>query len=938
MPNIPVIQESQFIGCLHSNSYYQVNSTLRAFIDDLEFRDQLPYINSENMTLYCRVALHFGATRVLPILFSYMKELNWSIPQGSLSQFITKEYGKTKISDYFLKTRHGKHILADYENKPAILSKDQLEQLCSLDLGEISESTKSYQFIPSSLDNFSQESKNPYNAFSVKLIGVLQGVGAMLQSPKLKVPIYPAKSSIKEPIEKTIQKMTRQITRPSYRFKEDTSLEVIDNNMCRAIDEDDAQLMGYCIDWLISKNISLSFLFKKSYIGFIDEYAFRTESELKSLYPIKQTSNRELFGICCIEEILKQNSFAILIKLCSYPQLLPGIQQEICLGSFFSEASTKYRGYAIRELLMVICSYPEHIESYWQNVKEYFHYYRLRQILWYAVEPNYLKINNVIRKNEDDFLQYIQRTITNNSSKITPKWLGGLAQFIHVYFPGAELIRKIWLPLPPEMTSGISKQLTLYPRELSYNPAILNMPLKYLLPGVDLQSSIANYSLRILSHGIGTLGLFDSQKINYSGESLELKTHSALIEKENLKPITYLGRDGINIITSPEDTQMPYVQRGKESFMPVATMRNNKLLGGFFASAKTYGSSKEGDVIQTAFDATVTGGCMVGAGMILRDNKGREFSLTSPHIVIPDDFIGEELISSPIPHSYELTMIETLKNHIPFIKATQKGKPVLYYELPTTAYILYGLSLNLEKKMSDELLRDYVKIIKEHHQWYVTELKNLSESLDIEIIPFSTLDSLGFIEQDPLDVLKKLIPEEPNPTLSQVRDVMLEHLKNQPGKVGEVYQYISKQYQQSNPDLPSNNPNPLINLCRVSYMASYALLNAKYNLNINVIMADEESQLFRGYEKIFSKTFGSLKTVSYIPPLIPQETGSNLFYQTKAVPEINRLIQAGLIKYLYLAQGAIAIGSAQFYLDALYKISEILFSNFEDSTTSQHKP
>ena len=149
----------------------------------------------------------------------------------------------------------------------------------------------------------------------------------------------------------------------------------------------------------------------------------------------------------------------------------------------------------------------------------------------------------------------------------------------------------------------------------------------------------------------------------------------------------------------------------------------------------------------SGFKQYVTAGCMIGASLEAIDQHGHRLPFIQHHLPLhPSQIIKDFELDSF--SAYKEVLFFQLQNFVQFIKATSESKPSVFFHLPYYDYLLFGIQLFVNEKVTYEALKEFNEIIKNQSEEYFKEINALFSIADIDVeigSPFNPIfDNLIF--------------------------------------------------------------------------------------------------------------------------------------------------------------------------------------------------
>ena len=317
---------------------------------------------------------------------------------------------------------------------------------------------------------------------------------------------------------------------------------------------------------------------------------------------------------------------------------------------------------------------------------------------------------------------------------------------------------------------------------------------------------------------------------------------------------------------------------GEQQFWPMSFEKNNKIVGGAFVYPWICGSkSQKKNIGKNTFNIFntrsikfyITGMCMFGDSLMGIDVKNLIYILTDTKqelhqdvrfVVIKDSCVASELSL----HAYEMFILNSLINFIPFMKALGEQQNVaINFHLPVPEYQLYGIRLYFENKMSFELLLKYIDIVSAKGAILKKHLESISILHQIQIKIHSPLDDLNIAHV--LNDIKNMIYT----TEKSLLDFFIGKLLVLQNEFGKTWQHFFK----------SKSFSRLQDLNNASYVIMLAGAVIKYGAE-NVCLMDnfDEIPIGREYSKHFSQAFGEVLAFHWLSSVFLHDGVKNSIY------------------------------------------------------------
>lgn len=452
-----------------------------------------------------------------------------------------------------------------------------------------------------------------------------------------------------------------------------------------------------------------------------------------------------------------------------------------------------------------------------------------------------------------------------------------------------------------------------------------------------------------LGHAEQTIAEFD-----YSGNTLKLKKSRGNPEfQSNLASrLSFFGSEKKNIHGPKNLKQTPNILADNRN-IPVSLSgeikEGSSSNTGFWGEFDIFGDTKDSNKEMNSkmeYQSVVTAACMVGVTFVaqVQDINGHIKTISLTHPGAEDEIEqGSKIISMSCefkPHLYEKYTMAQLREDMTFIKGVMKPGGKLIHDLPTSNYINYGIRYYLQGLFNRKQLIEYIQTIREHDEWYRKEFAKLAAEFDIEIITFSTLDSLGFARDsnpekivDFIDEQMKDMQEATNQEKeNKLASCFIETLKKEKGHVGEIYRNLPESTIKQE---IYDDAKPLLALNYLDYQAilAWAKLESAQEEGkpkpeeVLLFYPKEESHIPEKAAVNF-KDYGPYHAVTWIPTIIPQKTDdktkSKMFYSNDGVTTMNTLVDQGLVHLQGLMAYAISNNNPELYIYTKNLIEEML--------------
>jgi hypothetical protein len=696
-----------------------------------------------------------------------------------------------------------------------------------------------------------------------------------------------------------------------------------------------------------------------------------------------------------LELLFDRQSFSVLKVLCSSQDTLVLLQNYIRDNDLVHKAFRRNSGLS-SQLLLVILNNPEQASDMLKSERALAVISSTDDMMPdYTAESTERGFLNPLDSLLDSIFNF-SSNLSKFSGNLTLRQK--VADFVRENIPRARVLQQLYLPLAAAQQQMIIKGIGNIESE-SQSAMVENIPLpgvKYLFGLLELDRVYKFQShrtgkpffLKLFPHGIISIAENESELVRaknqdtkanpekkvseqpkeqkkkatkakkeekeiseqskgvvvYSGKKGDLKHptgSSVKITSELANRARFFGNKALQKSVPAVPSQTPNILSDGKRYIPVSFDGSHYNHRGFWGSYKTYGDPPKNDP-QATYKAAVTGACMVGTtlyGRMLNDQGEviQSIRLTHPNEAIPPGFRMDKIECPFESHVYEHYNFAMLRETIPFIKSTLEPGAPLYYDLPTTNYLMYGMKYYLNGLMSETLFIKYVETIKDHDKMSREKLHQLEQEFGVTIIPRSTLDDLGFNRMTGEELLRYVhhsIPDEMRQADYQsqaacLAQSMIKNLASQTGSIGKLYSHIPEDY-------TAKDEDPLLALSRLDYAALYAYAKLESanrthsppgEHDILGFMPQDEVHVFQSYAKLFAQQYGSLDAIDWLPTLMPQNASaeaSKLFYVEEGIDELNQLIDSGLVQFQSMLASAITTDNPQLYMSTLQKIIECL--------------
>lgn len=192
-------------------------------------------------------------------------------------------------------------------------------------------------------------------------------------------------------------------------------------------------------------------------------------------------------------------------------------------------------------------------------------------------------------------------------------------------------------------------------------------------------------------------------------------------------------------------------KRKDEIFLPVIINDKEKMIGFYIFPwvEKNILSSFQG------FNRFVTGGCLFGSSLKAVDQSGNKFILIRHHLN-PSKIYDIDFDESGL-NVYEEALFSELENIAILINkfSTKDARKELFFHLPSYDYLLFGIKLFINGKMSLYALEKFINLVFGKAESYRIRLMDLFSS-NIELFIQSPFDNLVSVKNNLKDILSTL--------------------------------------------------------------------------------------------------------------------------------------------------------------------------------------
>ncbi len=259
-----------------------------------------------------------------------------------------------------------------------------------------------------------------------------------------------------------------------------------------------------------------------------------------------------------------------------------------------------------------------------------------------------------------------------------------------------------------------------------------------------------------LIHGLVVLGHVQKQETSLTLGNRTLAFADKSSDQRYYKKVTELLRKLLNannpsLVRFPEKrSPLVNTSRREEVFIPVT-----------IGTLSSYINARTDTPLKQDFYGIkryVTAGCIAGSAIqaVVRVVRTEENSLdaNSVHIEHLTPLINHRLQISPNQKIvevqmfcdfslFEIALFEQFQKTCALISATKApATPILYYHLPYWDYILFGLKLYVDNKMTAEALSDLIKIVWGQKEKHIYKLEQIAKQHHITLFISSPFDNL----------------------------------------------------------------------------------------------------------------------------------------------------------------------------------------------------
>ncbi len=238
--------------------------------------------------------------------------------------------------------------------------------------------------------------------------------------------------------------------------------------------------------------------------------------------------------------------------------------------------------------------------------------------------------------------------------------------------------------------------------------------------------------------------LLNTDYFVFSGRKLQLK------EKNELNRLNIKQHIGLlELIKSISNNSFEYSStrvianesRRDEVFIPIKI--SEKLGSYFYPWIKDYSNSNLSIDSFSGFRKFCTAGCMFGSNLVGIDQFGFKIGLIKHDIKFSEDQkIQEVVFDNQAFNVYEEIFLQELEKICNFINiiSLKKENKNLFVHLPYYDYIVFGINLFLNKRLTYTALRDFIEIVKGNVKNYISKINSICQSLEISISTISPFD------------------------------------------------------------------------------------------------------------------------------------------------------------------------------------------------------
>ncbi|MDF1795043.1 MAG: hypothetical protein P1U63_00760 [Coxiellaceae bacterium] len=270
----------------------------------------------------------------------------------------------------------------------------------------------------------------------------------------------------------------------------------------------------------------------------------------------------------------------------------------------------------------------------------------------------------------------------------------------------------------------------------------------------------------------------------------------------------------------------------------------------------------------------VSGSCLFGDHLIGLTNTGESIVMTDMDMNLPEGMIIESVVAKSKHHAYELLIHQQLDLMWPMMQAMSTDDVTLQFHLPVPEYILFGIELYQNGKMSLQALQNYVTAVVEKGYTHKILLNAFKQITGCHVVVSSPLDCLA------LETLKALSLDELATAASCINATT-------------IYDDLKK----SAHWFAINQAAPATSLSDISYQ-SYAVHVAMHthdHLTTAVIDNFNEKTICRKYTKLFPEA-PTVLGLHYLPALGPANSKACWFQAEEHEVKLQHLIKTGKYK------------------------------------------
>ncbi|KTD57398.1 hypothetical protein [Legionella shakespearei] len=987
---LEVLIPNKFRQAIKNNDYDVLRANLIALTQDV--RSRWDY-DAQDFLSFLYQAVQENRIDILLLLYAYLPDLGIELPGKTPIEFIRTIQQKIESDTGRVKTEvEGGFFVRSFQDISSFsLSPQEMQKIEEFNPELIKQGhfspQKHLNEVPqffSGLENSDFKTRQQLQYSYAKFIKKMESFMESLAQNKFELPQNSNTAKAPSRRKRLIDGLTypfqahpvtnKRVTRENFQNS------LVYKRLIDAVDDNNEYLAEKCLAIFRNKDISLD-----AVLNYASDFAL----------PARQMS--------ILSRLFSKDSLSILKVLCSKPDTLVLVQNHIRDNNLVSRTLYKNE-LSSSELLLAILNNPE-------QALAMLHSERTLAVISSSEDlmPDY-----TAESMERGFLNPLDslfESIFSLSSNLN-KFSGNLAlrqkvaDFVRENIPRSSVLQQLYLPLAEAQQRMITKGIgSIENSPQSVNVQSMELPgVKYLFGLLTLdrvyqfrsKRTGKPFFLKLFPHGIISIAENESELVQakkrdtktnpekdvpeqpkeqkkkekkeiseqskgvvvYSGKKGDLKHptgSSVKITSELANRARFFDNKALQKSVPVVPSQTPNILSDGKRYIPVSFDTNQYSHHGFWGSYKTYGAPPKDDP-KTTYKAAVTGACMVGTtlyGRMLND-KGevvQSIRLTHPNEAIPPGFRMDRIDCPFASHVYEHYNFAMLRETIPFIQSTLEPGAPLYYDLPTTNYLMYGMKYYLNGLMSETLFIEYVATIKAHDALIRGQLHQLEEEFGLTIIPRSTLDDLGFNHMTGEELLRYMhhsIPDEMRQADYQsqaacLAQAMIKALASQTGTIGTLYSNIPQDY-------TAKDEDPLLALSRLDYAALYAYAKLERANRTNSppgdhdilgFMPQDEVHVFQSYAKLFAQQYGSLDAIDWLPTLMPQNASaeaSKLFYVEEGIDELNQLIDSGLVHLQSMLASAITTDNPQLYMATLQKIIECLSTAEQENQRTVRSP